>query len=262
MINGPPHVIRHGYPVATGQDGDAWRTWLARLNRGEWRTPVFFEIVSREIHARSGRTRPTVMDVGCGRGFDGETRFQEALSVQAGKFIGVEPDLTVDPPAIFSEVFRSPLEETPIARGSVDVAYAIMVMEHVAHPAAFWSRLYEILAPGGVFVAFSVNGAHWCAPVTRFLSAARLKSAYLSLLRGKRGTKRVADYPVYYRTNTAEQIGRVAGDFRNVETLQFGAIGDAAFYAPQRLRPIVRTGDRLAYRLRGQRMNIIIRAER
>jgi len=68
------------------------------------------------------------MDVGCGRGFDGETRFQEALSVQAGKFIGVEPDRTINPPAIFSEVFRSPLEDAPIARGSVDVAYAIMVM--------------------------------------------------------------------------------------------------------------------------------------
>jgi hypothetical protein len=139
-----------------------------------------------------------------------------------------------------------------------------MVMEHVAHPAAFWSRLYEILAPapGGVFVAFSVNGAHWCAPVTRFLSVARLKSGYLNLLRGKRGTERVSDYLVYYRTNTPKQIARSAGDFRRVETLPFGAVGDAAFYAPHRLRPIARTVDRLAYRLRGQRMNIIIRAER
>jgi len=242
--------------------GDAWSTWLARLNRGEWRTPIFFEIVSKEIRDRSGTRRPTVMDVGCGRGFDGEVRFQEALSVQAGKFIGVEPDLTIDPPAVFSEVFRLPLEAAGIARGSVDVAYAIMVMEHVADPGAFWSRLYDLLAPGGVFVAFSVNGAHWCAPVTRFMSAVRLKSAYLSLLRGKRGTERVADYPVYYRTNTPEQIAGVVGDFRSIETLPFGAIGDAAFYAPQPLRPLVRAGDRVAYKLRGQRANIIIRAER
>jgi SAM-dependent methyltransferase len=221
-----------------------------------------FDIVSAEISARSGAARPTVVDVGCGGGFDGEARFQEALSAQAGRFIGVEPDLTVDPPAIFSEVFRTSLEEAPIPHGSVDVAYAIMVLEHVARPAAFWSHLYDILAPGGVFLAFSVNGAHWFAPVTRFLSATRLKSAYLSLLRGERGTERVADYPVYYRTNTPERIERVARDFRKIETLPFGAVGDVAFYAPHRLRAIVRSVDRLAYGMTGQLTNIFIRAQR
>jgi SAM-dependent methyltransferase len=242
--------------------GDGWRTWRSRLNGQEWRTPVFFEIVSGEIRARSGATRPTVLDIGCGCGFDGEARFQEALAAQAARFIGIEPDLNIHPPKIFSEVFRTLLEDAPIARGSVDVAYAIMVLEHVADPVRFWSRLYDILAPGGVFVAFSVNGAHWVAPLTRLLSATRLKTVYLDLLKGKRGSERYADYPVYYRTNTPDQVRRVAGAFRNVETLTFGAIGDAAFYAPQKLRPIVRGADKLAYKLRGQRTNIIIRAER
>ena len=256
------HVLGHGRATATAGGSAAWPVWLARLNSQEWRTPIFFEIVSREIAARSGATRPTVLDIGCGSGFDGEMRFQEALAARAGRFIGIEPDVAIDPPRCFAEVFRSTLEDAPLARGSVDVAYAIMVMEHVADPAAFWSRLYEILAPGGVFVAFSVNGAHWFAPVTRFMSVTKLKSRYLDLVSGKRGTERYADYPVYYRTNTRTQIRRVAGAFRRLETLTFGAAGDVAAYAPARLRPLVRSVDRLEYRLRGQPANIIIRAER
>jgi SAM-dependent methyltransferase len=203
-----------------------------------------------------------VLDIGCGLGFDGELRFQEALSAQVGRFIGIEPDPTIDPPKVFSEVYRTTLENAPIARGSVDIAYAVMVMEHVADPIAFWSRLYDILAPGGVFVAFSVNGAHWFAPLTRFLSLAKLKTRYLNLVHGERGTERYADYPVYYRTNTANQIKRVARGFRTVETMMFGAAGNVASYAPRRLQPIVRAVDKLAYKLLGQSINILIRAER
>jgi SAM-dependent methyltransferase len=248
--------------TAPAPDGETWRLWLSRLNGTEWRTPVFFEIVSSEIAARSGAARPTVLDIGCGLGFDGEVRFQRALATQAGRFIGIEPDLSVEPPRVFSEVFRTALEDAPIERGSVDVAYAIMVMEHVAQPAAFWARLHEILAPGGVFLAFSVNGGHWFAPVTRLLSATKLKTRYLDLVQGKRGTERYADYPVYYRTNTPEQVRRMARDFRAVNTLPFGATGIVAAYAPPRLRPLVRTLDGVAYRLRGQCINIVIRAER
>ncbi len=261
-MTGASQVSSRGEVAAPVAGSDPWANWLARLAHGEWRTPVFFEIVSSEISARSGSGRPTVMDVGCGRGFDGERRIQEALATQAGKFIGVEPDPSMDPPKIFTEVFHTLLEDAPIPRGSVDVAYAIMVLEHVADPAAFWSRLYDILVPGGVFVAFTVNGAHWCAPVTRFLSAARLKSAYLTLLFGKPGADRVADYPVYYRTNTPAQIQRAARNFRSVTTLTCGTVGDVASYAPRPLRPMVRAFDQLAHRINGQRCNLIVRAER
>ena len=261
VVTSHPGVVGQSHGGAAAGQGDPWRSWVERLQT-EWRTPIFYEIVSNEVAARSSTTRPTVLDIGCGRGFDGEARFQQALAAQAGRFIGIEPDPTIDPPKVFSEVFRTTLEDAPLASGSVDVAYAIMVMEHVADPAAFWSRLYRVLAPGGVFVAFTVNGAHWFAPVTRFMSATNTKSRYLNLLRGRRGTERYDDYPVYYRTNTPEQIMRVAKDFRSVKTLPFGATGTVAFYAPSRLRPLVRGVDRLAYRLRGQAINIMIRAER
>jgi SAM-dependent methyltransferase len=261
VVTSASHPLSPLPNTTTGGD-DAWRAWLARLDSSEWRTPIFFDIVSSEISTRGGAKRPTVLDIGCGLGFDGELHFQQALSEQAGRFIGIEPDPTVDPPKIFSELYRTTLEDAPIDHGSVDVAYAVMVMEHVADPRAFWSHLHDILAPGGVFVAFTVNGAHWFAPVTRFLSLAKLKSAYLDLVHGHRGTERYVDYPVYYRTNTYKQIKRVARDFRAIETMTFGAVGGVAAYAPPRLRPMVRAVDVLAYRFFRQPINIIIRAER
>ena len=252
--------MTRGAHVIDRTDADA--IWLARLRTNEWRTPIFFEIVSREIGTRTGASRPTVLDIGCGLGFDGEVRYQQALSTQAGRFIGIEPDRAIDPPKFFSEVYQTTLEEAPIAPSSVDVAYAVMVLEHVADPAAFWSRLHDILAPGGVFVAFSVNGAHWFAPIARFMSIIKLKTKYLDLLRGKRGTERYVDYPVYYRTNTVRQISRHARPFRAIRTDLFGATGNVASYAPGRLQPVVRAVDSLAYRLLGQSINILIRAER
>jgi SAM-dependent methyltransferase len=249
---------------AIAGEGDEWSVRLARLRTEEWRTPIFFEIVSQEIGARTGARRPTVLDIGCGLGFDTHLQYQQALSTQAGRFIGIEPDRAIDPPKLFTEVYHTTLEEAPIAPGSVDVAYAIMVLEHVAEPAAFWSKLHEILAPGGVFVAFSVNGAHWFASIARFMSIIKLKSSYLDLLRGKRGTgiERYDDYPVYYRTNTVRQIRRHARQFRVIRTDLFGATGNVASYAPSRLQPTVRAVDSLAYRLLGQSINIAIRAER
>ena len=82
-------------------ESDDWRIWLARLRTAEWRTPIFFEIVSREIDTRSGARRPTVLDIGCGLGFDCEVRYQQALSTQAGRFIGIEPDSAIEPPKFF-----------------------------------------------------------------------------------------------------------------------------------------------------------------
>jgi len=247
---------------AIAGEGVEWSARLARLRTNEWRTPIFFEIVSQEIAARTGARRPTVLDIGCGLGFDNEIQYQQALSTQAGRFIGIEPDRAIDPPKLFTEVYHTSLEKAPIAPGSVDVAYAVMVLEHVSDPAAFWSRLREILTPGGVFVAFSVNGAHWFAPIARFMSIIKLKSKYLDLLHGKLGTERYEDYPVYYRTNTPRQIRRHTRQFRAVRTDLFGPAGNVASYAPGPLQPIVRAVDSLTYRLLGQSTNIAIRAER
>lgn len=231
-----------------------WEIWLERLDT-EWRTPTFYDIVKWEIEAHP---RPTVLDIGCGLGFDGDVGFQGAIAIQAARFIGVEPDLSVTPPSIFTEVHRSTFEAAPIAPGSVDIAYAVMVMEHVSNPSAFWSRLREVLAPGGVFIAFSVNGAHWFSSVTRLMSATGLKSRYLGLLSGKGGAERYEDYPVYYRSNTSRRVAKLASGFKSVQTFHYGTKGNAADYLPRPLRAVAKRLDRLL----DEPINIIIRAER
>jgi SAM-dependent methyltransferase len=244
----------------TGALGPEWHRWLERLARGEWRTPIFYEMVSAEIQRRAGHGLPTVLDIGCGKGFDGELRYQAQLAQQAGRFIGIEPDPSVDLPDVFTEVFRSSLEDAPIRPGSVDVAYAVMVMEHVATPELFWRRLYEMLAPGGVFLAFSVNGAHWFAAVSRILGALRLKTAYLNLLHGRRGSERYEDYPVFYRTNTRRKVSKWARGFTEVSTIPCGPVGQVAYYVPERLQAPVRSFDKFVYRLIPEPMNLTIRA--
>jgi SAM-dependent methyltransferase len=238
----------------------AWRQWLDRLAQGEWRTPIFYDMVRAEIERRSSHGRPTVLDIGCGKGFDGEVRFQTQLAQQAGRFIGIEPDPAVALPDVFSEVHRTYLEDAPIPAASVDVAYAVMVMEHVATPERFWNRLHEVLAPGGVFLAFSVNGAHWFAFVSRLLGALHLKTAYLNLLHGRRGAERYEDYPVFYRTNTARRIKRWTAGFSEVAVVPCGPVGQVAYYAPAPLQGAVRLFDRLVYRLVPEPMNLAIRA--
>jgi hypothetical protein len=80
VVSRGSHVIDRTGADSVARDGDDWGIWLARLRTTEWRTPIFFEIVSREIGIRSGARRPTVLDIGCGLGFDCEMRYQQALS--------------------------------------------------------------------------------------------------------------------------------------------------------------------------------------
>ena len=100
------------------------------------------------------------------------------------------------------------------------------------------------------------------APIARFMSIIKLKTKYLDLLQGNRGTERYEDYPVYYRTNTVRQIRRHARLVRVIRTYLFGPAGNVASYAPRPLQPMVRAVDSLTHRLLGQSINIAIRAER
>lgn len=251
------------FPTAQETEQSSLRPeWLQQLAQGHWRTPVYYEMVSAEAAQFERRGKPTILDIGCGKGFDGELRYQELLAERAGRYIGIEPDRSIDIPNVFTEVFKTSFEEAPIPAASVHIAYAVMVMEHIESPLSFWSRLHEILAPGGVFLGFSVNGAHWFAMVSRLFCLTKLKTRYLNLRYGMRGTNRYEDYPVYYRTNTRTQIMRFAKGFHSVEVVPYGPVGSVAEYAPAILQTAVRAFDGAAYRLRRHRINLIVRAVR
>jgi 2-polyprenyl-3-methyl-5-hydroxy-6-metoxy-1,4-benzoquinol methylase len=114
------------------------------------------------------------LDIGCGHGFDGDGDLQRSLAEQANRFIGIEPDTQIQPPAYFTEVHPCTFEDAPLAPDSVHAAYSAFVLEHVEQPALFWRKLHGCLAPGGVFWGFTVDARHPFSAVS--LAAGKLKA--------------------------------------------------------------------------------------
>src|SRR5689334_4267325 len=122
---------------------------IDRYRKGEWRDRIFRDLIFADVRPH-GRDK-TFLDVGCGDGFDGDMPLQTSIAQVAGRFLGVEPDQGVDPGPNFHAVYRCMLEEAPVAPDSIDVCYAIMVLEHLAEPQRFWDKVLRVLRKGGVF---------------------------------------------------------------------------------------------------------------
>jgi SAM-dependent methyltransferase len=158
----------------------------------------------------------TFLDIGCGKGFDTDIPLQRSLVNRADRYIGIEPDTSVTPIPSIQEVHRCTLEDAPLPAESVNVAFAIMVLEHLKDPQPFWDRLLDVLAPGGVFWALTVDARHWVCQASLWLERLRLKELYLTYLLGNRGQERYENYPVYYRCNAPRQIAQYAKRFSSV----------------------------------------------
>jgi SAM-dependent methyltransferase len=223
---------------------DRWTAYTDRYQQGEWRAPVFRDMVLDDLQAQGGR--PTVLDIGCGGGFDGSGPLQRTIADAAGAYIGVEPDPVVTLDDRFTEVHRCLFEDAPLRPGSVDLAFAVMVLEHLAEPERFWAKLQEVLAPGGVFWGFTMDARHWFASASRWFDRLRVKDLYLTWLRGRRGVERYANYPVHYRANRPEQLAAQLEGFGSVECVGFARPGQLDYYLPRLLRPTFAWLDRRA----------------
>lgn len=221
---------------------EAWAPYLERYRRGEWRDRIFHDMIVAD--ARGFGPAPTMVDVGCGSGFDGDVPLQRSIAGVAGRYIGIEPDPEIALGEYFTETHRCRFEEAPLEPGSAQVVFSIMVLEHLEEPQRFWDRAYEVLAPGGVFWALTVDGRHLFCRASRWMRGLGLKDAYLNLRLGRRGVDRYENYPVYYRTNTPEAVRRHAGAFRGCELINFARVGQYSGYLPGPLRPLAHWADR------------------
>jgi SAM-dependent methyltransferase len=237
-----------------------WAPYVRRYRDGEWRDRIFRDLVAED--ARKMGEAPTILDIGCGRGLDGNVELQRSLADLAGRYIGIEPDPDVPLADHFGEAHRALFEEAPIGAGSVDVAFAVMVLEHLPSPGAFWEKLRATLRPGGVFWAMTVDGRHPFALASRWADRMHLKTRYLNLLRGERGVQRYEDYPVYYRSNTPAQVRRQAAGFRSVDLINFSRVGQWSPYLPPPLRPLADYCDRRSMRRGRPGTLLMIRAEK
>jgi SAM-dependent methyltransferase len=237
-----------------------WSEYQDRYLRGEWRDRLFHEMILKDADERG--TGLTFLDIGCGRGFDTDVPLQESLIRHAGRYIGIEPDKAIEPNASMTEYHQCFLEDAPIPPGSVDMAFAVMVLEHVPEPKPFWDKLHEVLREGGVFWGFTVDARHPIALATRLMGRLKLKEAYLDRLHGKRGVERYEDYPVHYRTNTPEAVRGFGSSFRKVDLVPFARPGVWGGLLPRPLRPLAERYDRWAMAHDKATTLLAIRAEK
>jgi SAM-dependent methyltransferase len=207
-----------------------WRRYAS----GEYRAPVFADVVLLEMQSRGADL--TVLDIGCGGGFDGDISLQARIGAAAGRFVGVEPADDITPQSCFDEIHRCTLEQAPIAHASIDLAYAVMVAEHVSDPKAFLDSVARVLRIGGVFWAFTIDARYWTAWASLFSERARVKTPYMNTVLGARRTERWGNYPVKYKLNSPARVARYSGQFSRVESLSLHRDGGEASSLPAFLR--------------------------
>jgi SAM-dependent methyltransferase len=217
-------------------DDLTFQPFLERFELGEWRAPIFRDLVLSEF-SRIGirKEDATLLDIGCGHGFDMDGRIQGQLAAGSRQYVGVEPDAEMVTASFIAPVHRCFFEQAPIPANSVDIAFAVMVLEHLPQPQAFWDKLYEVLRPGGVFWGFTVNAHHPFATLSAVAGKAKLKDSYLNWLLGRRSEDRYENYPTFYRSNKSEDIEKQAQRFASTQCLHFTRKREMNAYLPKAL---------------------------
>lgn len=205
----------------------------------------------------------TVLDIGCGGGFHDRPDLQQLIGTKASRFIGVEPDKTAAFIDSFDIIYPSSLEDAPIEPNSVDVAYAVMVLEHVTDPKHFFAKVEQVLAPGGVFFGFTVDANHWFRKASVGMENLGVKEAYLDLIRGKRGENtRYENFPTAYLCNTDKQLKHLLEPRFKVSTLSLHKIGQLDYYFPSFLRPFSRLVDRATMAVTTSGSTLVVHAKK
>jgi SAM-dependent methyltransferase len=223
---------------------DATRAeWLRRWRLGGYRAAFFRDLILAD--ARRLGPRPTLLDIGCGAGLDGDPVLQQSLADVAGRYIGIEPDSSMTVGQGFTEVYRCALEDAALAPSSIDVAFAVFVIEHLRRPVDFWERLFELLVPGGVFWGFTIDLRHFFGLASILVEKAGWKRWYLDRVRRAESLAKVRTYPAYYRANTPGEIRRQVGRFRAARFMNLHRTAQFDAYLPHWLQPAGRLVDRL-----------------
>jgi SAM-dependent methyltransferase len=233
---------------------------IDRYRAGVWRDRILYDLILDDAARFNGSL--TLLDVGCGRGFDDNTEFQRSLASRSGAYIGVEPDRSVELGPCFTQVYRTTLEDAPIPSSTVNIAFAIMVLEHLSDPQKFWDKIYDVLVPGGVFWGLTVDRRHPFAHLSLWTERLGVKHHYMRLLMGKRGEERYLNYPVYYRSNSPSQLAPLVKQFASCQLINFSRVGQTVPMFPKALAPIARAFDDWSVRKGWPGTMLVVRASK
>lgn len=247
--------------VALYFDAPEWAPFVDQFRQHRaWRTSIFLELILRDASRFSHDL--TFLDIGCGRGFDDDPSAQHKLASICGSYIGIEPDSKIDIAASFDRVYRCTLEDAPIEPDSIDVAWAVMVLEHIENPTAFWQKTYEVLRPGAVFWAFTVDNRHFLPWLVRAASSLGVKDWYLRKLRRGNEGDEYEHYPTHYLSNSPRQMTPMVRKFRRCDFVNFSRVGQLDGYLPKWVRPAGHFIDRIQLALGRPGTLLAVRCEK
>jgi 2-polyprenyl-3-methyl-5-hydroxy-6-metoxy-1,4-benzoquinol methylase len=237
-----------------------WAVYRRQARQGKDRSQLFHDMVLADLALRGPGA--TLLDIGCGHGIHGNRSWQESLSAAAGRSIGIEPDRGVAVGDYFCQVHRCILEEAPLPAGSIDVAMAAFVLEHVADPQRFFGKLHEALVEGGVFLGMTINRRHAFALCSNLVQRMGLKRPLLAWVRRGGPAVDVETYRTFYRSNTRRALVRQAAAFRELRWMSFDCVGQFDAYLPPLLHRCAHAADRLARKLRLPGPTAIVRLQK
>ncbi len=157
------------------------------------------------------RPDSTALDIGCGRGTqaDDPVGIRRELRIIRGK-CGSVLGIDVDPAAAenaFVDEFRliDAGGRWPVETGSVDLAVADFVLEHVSDPGFFLTEAARTLRPGAPLCIRTINAWSYLGIVSRFVP----RSLHVGLLSRVQPDRRAEDmFPTRYRCNTVGRLRR------------------------------------------------------
>ena len=241
---------------------DRWQPFIERYAKETWRAPVFRDVILEEIRGCKERgLSPTVLDIGCGKGFDDAPELQRSLAEASGRYLGIEPDPDILLENHFTQTFRCLFEDAPLAPDSIDIAFSVMVMEHIEHPQLFWDRLYGALKKGGVFWGFTVDARNPFVFFSLAMERLNIKDWYIRKLR-KQEAERYENYGVHYRSNSPDTVRAFARQFSRVEFPPFRSKETFAYYLPRGLRWVGLTWNAISGALKLPGSILIMRVEK
>ena len=157
------------------------------------------------------KSNTQVLDIGCGRGKYAEDvcafrRRLTTLGDEGRHVLGIDVDQAGAENRMIDQ-FR-PIEDVarwPVDDGSIDLAVANAVMEHVEQPDEFFREAHRVLRPGGVLCVRTFNKWNYVGIAARLIPN-RHHGRVLG--RVQEGRKQEDVFPTLYRCNTRGALGR------------------------------------------------------
>lgn len=188
-----------------------------------------------------------VLDIGAGRDRNG---FDTLLRPRVKHLVGIDPseDILANPSV--HERHQCSLEDfAQEEQRKFDVLLAVMVLEHISDPLAFFTACRYLLKPGGMFFAVTPNMWHYFGLLTKACARLNIEDWILDRLIGAE-QKTQYHFPTTYRINSLRTIRSMLTltDFQHVEFRCLDVPTGYNYVIPEPLRWFPRLYAHLVYR--------------